>query len=206
MSKEYFDNIANQWESMREGFFSEAVREKAYHAANMDSGKTAADIGAGSGFITEGLLKMGLNVIAVDQSEKMLEQLIQTAQNPKSLDVRVGDANYLPINNDEVDYVFANMCLHHVESPEKVIKEMARILKKGGKCIITDLDEHNFEFLRTEQHDLWMGFKREDIRNWFLSAGFHNVAIDCTGNNCCADSQCNTSHASVSIFLAYGEK
>lgn len=50
------------------------------------------------------------------------------------------------IEDESVDYVFANMFLHHASSPTNTIKEMVRILKKSGKLIITDLDKHDFDF------------------------------------------------------------
>jgi SAM-dependent methyltransferase len=100
-----------------------------------------------------------------------------------------------------VDYAFANMYLYHVESPADAIKEMARILKPGGKLVITDLDEHKFEFLRTEQYDRWMGFKRSDVSRWFTEAGLKNVRVDCVSENCCAQSECGSEQASVSPFL-----
>ena len=56
-SKAYFKEVAIQWDKMREGFFSEAVREKAYSLANVKEGDLAADIGSGTGFVTEGLIK-----------------------------------------------------------------------------------------------------------------------------------------------------
>ena len=143
-SKSYFETIAGQWDRMRQEFFSEAVRERAYDEANIQPGKTAADIGAGTGFVTEGLLQNGLKVIAVDQSQDMLSELMKKF---KEIDCRVGKAEKLPIADETVDYVFANMYLHHVESPAAALKEMARILKNGGKLVITDLDEHGFEFL-----------------------------------------------------------
>jgi len=73
------------------------------------------------------------------------------------------------------------MCLHHVENPLAAIKEMRRILKRGGKLVITDMDEHQFEFLRAEQHDRWLGFKREDVKRWFLEAGLKNVTVNAAG-------------------------
>ncbi|MFO7658745.1 MAG: methyltransferase domain-containing protein [Bacteroidales bacterium] len=104
-------------------------------------------------------------------------------------------------------YAFANMYLHHVDNPEKAIKEMSRIIKKGGKLIITDLDKHTYEFLRTEQYNKWLGFNRNDIMRWFESAGLKNIVLDCVGDNCCADSQCKqTERAEISIFIGYGEK
>lgn len=205
-SKAYFDNVAAQWDSMREGFFSETIREKAFSAAGIEKGKVCADIGAGTGFITEGIITRGIKVIAVDQSEEMLHQMKQKFTNSDLVEYRKGDAENLPIADNSVDYVFANMYLHHVEAPAAAIKEMVRILKPGGKIAITDLDEHNFEFLRTEHFDRWMGFKHEDIQKWLLLAELKNVSVECAGGNCCTTSECGFGDASISIFVAAGEK
>ncbi len=205
-SKPYFDQVAPQWDKMRESFFSAVVREKAFSIADVQAGRLAADIGAGTGFITEGLIQKGLKVIAVDQSEAMLAEMRRKFANVDAIDYRLGEAENLPISNATVDYVFANMYLHHVERPPIAIKEMVRILKPAGKLVITDLDEHTFEFLREEHHDCWMGFKREDVKRWFEEAGLHNVGTDCVGENCCAQSSFGDGYASISIFVAFGEK
>ncbi|WP_160673610.1 class I SAM-dependent methyltransferase [Clostridium sp. C8-1-8] len=205
-SKIYFKEVAKEWDNMRQDFFSESVRDKAYEVADVKEGKLAADIGAGTGFITEGLLKKGLNVIAVDQSNEMLQEMKQKFNQYNQVEYRQGDAESLPINNDTVDYAMANMYLHHVENPLSAIKEMVRILKPSGKLVITDLDNHNHEFLRTEHHDRWMGFDRKDIENWFVEAGLSNVFVDCVGGSCNATSSCGCESASISIFVAYGEK
>jgi ubiquinone/menaquinone biosynthesis C-methylase UbiE len=205
-SKLYFKEVANQWDNMREEFFTEEVRDKAYKVAKVKIGELAADIGAGTGFITEGLLKRGLKVIAVDRSEEMLEEIKKKFEAFGAVECRQGEVEKLPIENEAVDYAMANMFLHHVEEPLAAIKEMVRIIKPGGKLVITDLDEHNFEFFVTEQHDRWMGFDRKAIENWFLEAGLKNVVVDCVGGNCCAASSCGCEKASISIFVAYGEK
>lgn len=205
-SKEYFNNVANEWDTMRQSFFSESVREKIYQVAEVEKGRTAADLGAGTGFITEGLIKNGVNVIAVDQSIAMLQKLEEKFLSSGLVKCLNGEAENLPIEDNSVDYAMANMYLHHVETPLAAIREMVRILKPGGKVVITDLDEHSFEFLKTEQHDKWMGFKRDDIKKWFSDAGLTNVTIECIGEDCCATSTCSNQNASISIFIAYGEK
>jgi ubiquinone/menaquinone biosynthesis C-methylase UbiE len=205
-SRQYFDTVAPQWDNLREGFFSEAVRERAFYAAGAVAGKIAADIGAGSGFVTEGLLKRGLRVIAVDRSAAMLEEMNKKFGEGSAVEYRIGEAESLPLEDGSADYVFANMVLHHVESPPAAIREMARILKPGGRLIITDLDCHDFEFLRTEHCDRWMGFDRPDVARWFAEADLVDVKIDCVGENCCAASQSGSGEAAVSIFVASGMK
>lgn len=205
-SKEYFDNIASDWDNVRTDFFSEAVREKAYCVAQIKAGMTAADIGAGTGFITSGLIAKDLNVIAVDQSNKMLEQLQLNLSYHSKLTCYQGESENIPICDNSVDLVFANMYLHHVENPSVSINEMVRVLKHGGKIIITDLDQHKHDFLVTEQHDRWMGFAREDIRNWFMESGLQQIEVSDIGQNCCADSAAGCCSAEISIFIASGVK
>jgi ubiquinone/menaquinone biosynthesis C-methylase UbiE len=205
-SKNYFEKVADKWDQMRKSFFSEKVRKVAVAKANIQAGKLAADIGAGTGFITEELVQNGLKVIAVDQSKAMLGEMKKKFGRFDNVEYRTGEFNNLPIQNETVDYVFANMYLHHVDLPQVAIEEMARVLKPGGKVVITDMDEHEFEFLRKEQHDRWLGFKREDIELWFKETGLKNVKVDCVEENCCGDSDESGEKANVSLFVAYGEK
>ena len=203
-SKNYFDRVAQDWDEMRENFFPDEVRTKALSTAAVQKGKVAADIGAGTGFISEGLIQKGLQVIAVDQSEAILKEMKRKFAGIETIDYRVGQAQNLPIPDATVDYAFANMYLHHVESPSEAIAEMVRILKPGGKLVITDLDEHEFDFLREEHHDRWMGFKRSDIVEWFQSAGLRDIYIDSIGACCEAQSSCGSEFASIGIFIASG--
>jgi SAM-dependent methyltransferase len=156
--------------------------------------------------MTEGLLNTGLNVIAIDQSENMLNNMKQKFKEYNKLTCILGDSDSIPLANNSVDYVFANMFLHHVVDPLLAIKEMHRILKADGKLVITDLDEHNFTFLKTEQQDVWMGFDRNKLEEWFEDAGFKNINIACVGCNCCSDTKESNEKANISIFAAYGIK
>ena len=205
-NKQYFDGIAPKWDELRRGFFSEAVKERALAKAQLQQGKTAADIGAGTGFITEGLVEGGLHVLAIDQSLTMLQIMKHKFPNAFSVQYCMGDAERLPVRTEAVDYVFANMCLHHVEHPAAAIREMVRILNFEGMLVITDLDKHNFEFLTQERTDRWMGFKRDDVHTWFAESGLNNITVDYVGEQCLVQSDCTDNYADISIFIASGVK
>lgn len=202
----YFDDVASRWDEMRSGFYTEGVREAALAAAKAAPGMTAADIGGGTGFITQALVDRGLKVIAVDQSQAMLDEMRKKFGHSAGIDYRLGEASSLPLRDGAIDCAFANMYLHHVQVPAEAIKEMARTLKSGGTLVITDLDAHGLEVLREEHHDRWLGFERRDVETWLQDAGLQGVSVDDVGEDCCADSSCGAETASVSIFVALGVK
>jgi ubiquinone/menaquinone biosynthesis C-methylase UbiE len=204
-SKDYFDAIGAGWDAFREGLFSEAVRDRALDVASVKAGEVAADIGTGTGFLTEALVARGLRVLAVDQSEVMLEALSRKFSVSDGVECRTGVAEALPIGDASVDHAFANMFLHHVEDPPGTIREMARTLRPGGHLVITDLDTHEHEFLREEQHDRWLGFDRDDVRAWLSEAGLVDVKTDCVGADCCTTSREGEGIA-VSIFIASAKR
>jgi ubiquinone/menaquinone biosynthesis C-methylase UbiE len=204
MTREYFNQVAPEWDAMRKRFFGEGVRRAAIAAANVRPGTVVADIGTGTGFMAEAALDAGARVIGVDLSEGMLQQ-VSTRLAGRAFEARQSSETELPLADSEVDAVVANMFLHHAEDPPSTIRQLARALKPGGRLVITDADTHTHEWLRVEQHDRWMGFDRADLARWFTEAGLVDVTVGDTNEICSPTSQSGT-QASITIFLARGTK
>ena len=192
-TREYFESIAHKWDEVRRLFFGEGVRNAAIAAADIMSSSIVADVGIGTGFIAEGALAAGAQVIGIDSSDRMLAETRRRFAG-KRFEARAGDIESL-----------ANMVLHHASDPPRAIREMSRVLKPNGRLVITDADTHMHEWLRTEQHDRWLGFERADIVSWFGDAGLVNVTVVDTGELCCPSSECGI-RAEITIFLARGTK
>jgi ubiquinone/menaquinone biosynthesis C-methylase UbiE len=189
---------------MRRAFFGDGVRRAAVAAAGVSPGLVVADVGTGTGFIAEAALDAGARVIGIDNSSGMLGEVEQRFAG-RSFETRRGEAGLLPLADGEVDAVLANMFLHHAPDPPAAIREMARGLKPGGTLVITDADTHEHEWLRTEQHDRWLGFDRADVSRWFRDAGLTDVTVGDTQEICSPTSSCGVK-AAITIFLARGRK
>jgi ubiquinone/menaquinone biosynthesis C-methylase UbiE len=203
-TREYFDKVADQWDTMRRQFFGEGVRRAAIAAADVKPGMVVADVGTGTGFLAEAAVNAGASVIGIDISDGMLSQVTSRLAG-RAFEARQGDTAALPLADGEADAVVGNMVLHHAEDPPAAIREMARALKPGGRLVITDADTHTHEWLRTEQHDRWMGFDRGDVRRWFEAAGLQDVTVGDTHEICSPTSNCGT-QAAITIFIATGRR
>jgi ubiquinone/menaquinone biosynthesis C-methylase UbiE len=136
----------------------------------------------------------------------MLKHMKAKFPDARNIDYRTGYSNHLPVKDNIIDYALANMYLHHVDDPPKAIREIYRILKPGGRMILTDLDAHPFEYLKTVHHDVWLGFEHYEIESCLKEAGFKNIHVRSIEEYCCETTVKPEYNAKISIFLATGEK
>jgi ArsR family transcriptional regulator len=136
-----------------------------------------ADLGAGEGTISQLMAQGAKKVIAIDNSDKMVEFGAELAKKHGigNLEYRLGDLEDVPIPSGTVDLAFLSQALHHAPHPEKAIAEAWRILKPGGRVEILDLNRHHFEEAREMYADLWLGFTELEIEKYLKGAGFRNV-------------------------------
>jgi ubiquinone/menaquinone biosynthesis C-methylase UbiE/DNA-binding transcriptional ArsR family regulator len=136
-----------------------------------------ADLGAGEGTLSQLLAKRAKQVIAVDNSEKMVAYGIALAKKHgfTNLEYRIGDIEDPPIDAGTVDLVIFSQALHHAAHPAKAIHSAYKLLKKGGRIVILDLLTHQFEKARELYADVWLGFSEVDLHEFLERAGFAGI-------------------------------
>jgi len=140
---------------------------------------TVADLGAGEGLVAELLARRCKKVIAVDNSEKIVEFGAAKAKknNLKNLEFRLGDLQNPPIEPNSMDVVILSQALHHAQEPAKAVAAAHKLLKPHGQILILELAKHNFEKSRELYGDRWLGFPESDLHRWLEDAGFKKIEI-----------------------------
>jgi ubiquinone/menaquinone biosynthesis C-methylase UbiE len=135
----------------------------------------ALDLGAGKGVLVDKLREKNINAFGVD---------VQPSRN-----VVVSDLNNpLPFKNNSIDIVTSLANIEHLSKPEVNSDEIYRILKKGGRLILTTpmpMAKPILEFLafklgvidRLEIEDHKQYFSKKTLTQLLQDSGFNNISF-----------------------------
>jgi len=98
-------------------------------------GERVLDVGCGPGIVTAALRRTGFEAVGVDLTPAMLRE----ARSAGVTCVR-GDVTSLPFRSEAVDVALSRNTFHHLADPRRVLQEMARIVRHGGRVVIEDME------------------------------------------------------------------
>jgi SAM-dependent methyltransferase len=106
-------------------------RQLALDAVAEVAPRRVLEVGCGRGELAERIAReLGAEVVAVDQSERMVE-----LTRARGVDARVGDVQDLPFPDDSFDCALAAWMLYHVPDLDRGLAELARVLRPGGRLV-----------------------------------------------------------------------
>jgi len=130
--REYFDQIAAEWDRLLEEETLARLRE-IVAGLEIEPGARVLDVGTGTGVLLPLLLEKGGRVVALDLSWEMLKRA-----RAKSYPVAYvqGDAQNLPLPDGAFDWVICNAVFPHFPDKLRALREIRRVLKDGGRLVI----------------------------------------------------------------------
>jgi ubiquinone/menaquinone biosynthesis C-methylase UbiE/DNA-binding transcriptional ArsR family regulator len=175
-SQEFFSSSAGQWDRMRDELFGDRVHLAAMGAL-ADGDAVVGDLGCGTGQVSAALAPFVTRVIAVDTSAAMLQAAKKRLAGLDNIDLRRGELEALPIDDERLDVAVLMLVLHHTPEPEKALSEVSRVLRPGGRVIVGDMLPHDRESYRQQMGHVWLGFSDEHMRRMLTEAGFGKIRI-----------------------------
>lgn len=136
-----FDDVANFYDSWYEskiGAFADQVQTQlAFSLFKPKKGMHILDVGCGTGNFSLKLARMGLQVTGIDISGNMLKVAENKAKAEGfKIDFFNMDANNMKFEDNSFDGVFSMAVIEFIREPESTLKEMFRVVKKGGGILI----------------------------------------------------------------------
>ena len=177
--RSFFDSVGGEWDALRKVWGDELLRARALTRL-VPSGLKVADVGTGTGILALELAAIGCQVVAIDSSEAMLEAAARKLEDAgcDTVALRQAEASDLPLADGEVDAAFAHMVLQYLEEPDAAIREMARVVRPGGRVVLIDFAAHDRAWMRAELGVRHMGFSPDAIEGWLAAAGLEAVEVD----------------------------
>src|SRR5437867_6773687 len=175
-SQEFFSSSAGQWDRVRDELFGDRFHLAAL-AAFAERDWIVGDLGCGTGTVSAALAPFVARVVAVDASAPMLQAAKKRLQPFENIDLRRGELESLPIDDERLDVATLMLVLHHVPEPERALAEAWRALKPGGRLVLVDMLPHDRESYRQQMGHVWLGFSEEHMQRLLGSGGFEDARI-----------------------------
>lgn len=144
----------NNYEQVKQSFSIQAEKFAAYHMSKTEytdylirnicavGTEHTLEVAAGTCICGRAIAPYVKDVVCLDLTEEMLEQGKRMAAQDDihNISFVTGNATNLPYEDETFDLVLTRLSLHHFTEPEIPFHEMKRVLKKGGKLVIWDME------------------------------------------------------------------
>lgn len=179
-TRHYFDETAKEFALNRPRRYPSVLDDILLAHYQTFENATGGDFGSGAGHLSVRMAGRFNKVRAIDISPQMVKVSKQNfeAKGLRNIEISTGDVNKLCLQDESLDMAYCVVVLHHVLDPAECIKEMSRVLKKGGQLIIADFEAHKFDVLQREYSDFWLGFEKTQIVKWLKKANFQDVWLN----------------------------
>jgi ArsR family transcriptional regulator len=176
-SSSFFAETAERWDEMRAELFGSGTG-LAPLLGLLDASWVVGDLGVGTGALAARIAPFCRMVVGVDRSAEMLAAARARLGALDNVELRRGELEALPIDDDALDLAILGLVLHYVVDPPAVLAEVRRTLRPDGRLLLLDMREHDRGAgYAEEMGHVWPGFEPARVSAWLSDAGYASVRV-----------------------------
>ena len=129
------------------------------------------DIASGDGVLAELMAPHSNRYVCLDASSKVVAAATERLRRLPNVEVREGDMHALPLDDASFDLVALMHALTYAAHPAQAVAEAARVLRPGGRLLLTSLARHEHRAVVESFGHVNLGFSEKDLRRFVTKAG-----------------------------------
>lgn len=129
------------------------------------------DVASGDGVLAELLAPHAHRYVCVDASPRVVEAASQRLRSHRNVEVRAADMHALPYDAGSFDLVVLMHALTYAARPAQAVAEAARVLRPGGRLLLSSLGRHEHRTAVEAYGHVNLGFTEKELRRFVDKAG-----------------------------------
>ncbi|WP_334179348.1 metalloregulator ArsR/SmtB family transcription factor [Pseudoxanthomonas sp.] len=129
------------------------------------------DIASGDGVLAELLSPHAKRYVCIDTSTRVVAAAGERLRRFPNVEVREGDMHALPFKDGSFDLVVLMHALTYASKPAQAVAEAARVLRKGGRLLLSSLGKHEHRAVVEAYGHVNLGFSDKELRKFAEKAG-----------------------------------
>lgn len=136
------------------------------------------DIASGDGVLAELLAPHAKRYVCIDSSQRVVAAAGERLRRYANVDVREGDMHALPFKDASFDLVVLMHALTYAQRPAQAVAEAARVLRRGGRLLLSSLGRHEHRNVVEAYGHVNLGFAEKELRRFADKAGLQVASCD----------------------------